>query len=101
MSNKDSQKQIYRDCRRKTDLTRLQWGHLFTLGGNGGHKEVGKKELQPGEASSRGVNMPEALAAQLLLKLDDVGFDITAIDFDNAGLIIKFPKKRKLTRLHI
>lgn len=95
MSNKDSQKQIYRNCRGKTGLTPSQWGHLFTLGGTGGHKEVGKKELQSGEPNSRGVNMPEALASQLLLKLDKEGFDITSIVFNDDGLIKRFPKKKK------
>lgn len=93
MSNKDTQKQIYRDCRNKTGLKPSQWGHLFSLGGTGGHKEVGKKELQSGEANSRGVNMPEALASQLLLKLDTEGFDIASINFNEDGLIIYFPKK--------
>ncbi len=99
MSNKDSQKQIYRDCRHKTGLTPLQWGHLFTLGGAGGQKEVNKKELDPGEVNSRGVNMPEALAAQLLVKLEKEGFEITKFVFDDKGVIKRFPRKKKRTKV--
>lgn len=99
MSNKDSQKQIYRDCRQKTGLTPMQWGYLFTLGGTGGQKEVNKKELNSSEVNSRGVNMPEALSAQLLVKLDKEGFDITKVVFDETGLIKRFPRKKKRTKV--
>lgn len=89
-------KEIYRECRARTGLNKRQWGRLFAIGKkNNTDQVVSHKEKQdkPGKGTtSRGVNMPEALAAQLLAFLHDKGFDIAKIIFDENGKIIEIPK---------
>lgn len=96
MSSIDIKKTIYRDCRAHTGLNKRQWGRLFALGNVKNTDQVvshKEKPEQPGKGTtSKGVNMPEALASQLLSFLYDQGFDITNIEFDGEGKIKSIPK---------
>lgn len=97
MSNGDIKKTIYRESRAHAAVNQRQWGRLFALGNlKNTAQVVGHKEnpLRPGkETTSKGVNMPEALAAQLLMFIYDQGFDIENIEFDDNGRIINIPRK--------
>lgn len=90
-------KAIYRNARSETGLTKPEWGRLFALGNtHNTFQVVNHKEnpTQPGSGtSSKGVNMPEALAAQLLVFIHNQGFDINRIAFDDQGHIVDVPKK--------
>lgn len=92
----DTKKVIYAECRVHTGLNKRQWGRLFALGKTKNTDQVvSHKEnpAKPGEGTtSKGVNMPEALAAQLLVFLFDQGFDVANIEFDSDGRIINIPK---------
>lgn len=96
MSTVDVKKAIYRDSRAHTGLNKRQWGRLFALGNLKNtdqvvsHKE--NTERPSKDTTSRGVNMPEALAAQLLAFIHDQGFDVSAIEFDECGRIKQVPK---------
>ena len=98
MSDPDIKKAIYRECRAHIGLNKRQWGRLFALGKlKNTDQVVGHKENPdpPGKGStSRGVNMPEALAAQLLSFLHDQGFEVSGIEFDDTGRILKIPHRR-------
>jgi len=98
MSTVEIKKAIYRDSRAHTGLNKRQWGRLFALGNpKNTDQVVSHKENpeRPGrDTTSKGVNMPEALASQLLTFLYDQGFDIANIEFDDSGRIKKIPKLR-------
>ncbi len=97
MPGVDSKKAIYRDCRAHTGLNKRQWGRLFALGNlKNTDQVVSHKENpeRPGKGTtSKGVNMPEALAAQLLAFIHDQGFDVAGIEFDESGKIKQIPKR--------
>lgn len=97
MSARDVKKTIYRDCRAHTGLNKRQWGRLFALGNlKNTDQVVGHKENPepPGKGTtSKGVNMSEALAAQLLVFLHKQGFDVGNIVFDNDGHIMHIPTR--------
>lgn len=97
MPTNDTRKTIYRESRAHTGLNKRQWGRLFALGRTrNSHQVVGHKEnpAAPGpDTTSKGVNMPEALAAQLLVFLHDQGFDIEAVSFDEEGRVQTIPRK--------
>ena len=97
MSSGDIKKTIYRDCRTHTGLNKRQWGRLFALGNRKNTDQVvSHKENteQPGKGTtSKGVNMPEALASQLLSFIHDQGFDIANIEFDDKGKIKNIPTR--------
>lgn len=92
-------KQIYRWARIKIGLNQKEWGRIFSLGNTKNVDQVvyqKENEEQPGPGStSRGVNMPEALSAQLLAFLHDQGYDIKAIIFDEEGRMAPIPKRKK------
>lgn len=97
MSSVEVKKEIYRDCRARTGLNKRQWGRLFALGNiKNTDQVVGHKENQnpPGIGTSKGVNMSEALAAQLLSFLYDQGFDITNMEFDANGKVTGIPVRK-------
>lgn len=99
MQNTDTKKAIYRDSRAHTGLNKRQWGRLFALGNLKNTDQVvsHKENLeQPGKnTTSKGVNMPEALASQLLVFLHDQGFDIEKIQFDKNGRVTEIPTKNR------
>lgn len=78
-------------------MTKISWGRIFALGNERNTAQVvGHKEnpIKPGTGStSKGVNMSEALAAQLLKVLHDDGYDVSAMRFDDSGRILSIPKK--------
>lgn len=91
---KEQKQKVYRDSREKTGLTIHQWGRLFTLDSVDGSREVTKKENPLDSTNSRGCNLSDALASQLLVLLDASGYDIDKFTFDEAGLLKKTPKKQ-------
>lgn len=97
MSNDDTRKAIYREARAHTGLNKRQWGRLFALGRtHNTHQVVGHKEnpAKPGPGTtSKGVNMAEALASQLLVLLHDQGVDIEGLRFDEKGRLTSIPFK--------
>lgn len=94
MSTKEDRKEIYRECRAATGLSDRRWAHLMFVGGRGGVREVHKKERDGDMNSSRGVSMPEALAAQLLKFLHDEGYNLMDIGFDESGRMQGVPSKK-------
>lgn len=80
---------MYTQSRIKTGCDQSEWARLFNLGSNKGQSHVSDKET-----GSRGVNMPEALASQLLALLDSQGFDVKNIQFDDNGYITHMPKAK-------
>ncbi len=95
MSKKQDRKTIYRECRERTGLNDVQWARLMGVGSAAGVREVHKKERAEEMASSRGVSMPEALAAQLLLFLHEEGYNLLDIGFDASGRMAGRPSRRK------
>ena len=99
MPDKNFRKQIYRQARLDAGLNQRQWGRLFALGNlKNTAQVVGHKECDqaPGPgSSSKGVNMAEALAAQLLAYLASQGIDIQSIEFDEMGRITHMPDTKK------
>lgn len=93
VSKKEGRKAIYRECRQQTGLSDIEWGRLMSVGGPGGEREVHKKERPEGMASSRGVSMPEALAAQLLLFMHEEGYNLLEICFDESGRMVHRPRR--------
>ncbi len=87
MISKENKQKMYVDGRQKTECSQEQWASIFNLGKNKGQQNVSTKEN-----GSRAVNMPEALSAQLLSFLQDQGFDIKNVEFDDAGFLIDIPK---------
>lgn len=88
-------KAIYREARKKIGLTIHSWGRIFALGNTKDtYQNVSLKEKdvtpQPGSIS-KGVNMPEALAAEMLRIFHYLGFDVDKIEFDEKGRIAKIP----------
>lgn len=81
-------KRMYVWSRLQTQCNQKEWARLFTLGSSKGMSHVSEKEN-----GDRGVNMPEALAAQLLMFLYKNDFDVKNIQFDADGNIISIPKK--------
>ena len=98
MSNKQERKQIYRECRARTALSDTEWARLMSVGAPGGEREVHKKERPEGMTSSRGVSMPEALAAQLLLFLHEEGYCLSTVSFDEDGRMTQGPKRAQKSR---
>ena len=92
-AGKQSRKSIYRECRKATGLSEVDWARLMCVGALGGEREVHKKERPEGMASSRGVSMPEALAAQLLLFLHEQGYNINEAVFNDGGVLVSIPKQ--------
>lgn len=96
MSGVDIKKAIYRECRAHTGLNKRQWGRLFALGSLKNTDQVVSHKENPAKpgpgTTSKGVNMPEALASQLLAFLHDQGFDIEKIVFDENGKIVAISK---------
>lgn len=90
-------KAIYRECRAHTGLNKRQWGRLFALGNLKNTDQVVSHKENPDlpgpGTTSKGVNMPEALAAQLLSFIHDQGFDTAQIEFDPEGRILDIPKR--------
>jgi len=95
MSTKEDRREIYIQCRKRTGLNDIQWAKLMNLGAKGGEREVHKKERDPSKPSSRGVSMPEALAAQLLDFLHEEGYNLLDIGFTEDGRLDGKPSKRK------
>jgi len=93
-----AKKRIYRACRAATGLNKRQWGRIFALGNLKntdqvvGHKE--NPELPGPGSTSKGVNMSEALASQLLFFLSEEGYDVGSIEFDEGGLMKPLKKDR-------
>lgn len=91
----DTKKAIYRESRAHTGLNKRQWGRLFALGREKNSDQVvGHKEnpTPPGpNTTSKGVNLAEALASQLLVFLYNEGYDISKIQFDETGRIVDVP----------
>jgi hypothetical protein len=92
---KQQKQTLYMNARQHTGLTSREWGRLFTLDSTDGSREVTKKENPLGSANSRGCNLSDALAAQLLVLVGDAGYDINQFTFDEAGLLKNTPKKKK------
>mgnify|MGYP006422788917 FL=1 len=88
MATKQSKQAIYSLARKKTQCGQDDWARIFSLGGKKGQPEVSKKEK-----GTRQVNMPEALAAQLLQFLFENGYDVKNMEFDSDGIIKKINKK--------
>jgi hypothetical protein len=93
MSMKETRKEIYRRCREHCGLEDYEWARLMHLGESGGMREVHKKERPSDMQSSRGVSMPEALAAQLLAFLHDEGYDLLSVEFDADGKLVVIPRR--------
>lgn len=93
MSSDESRKAIYKRSRATTGINKRQWARLFSLGQEKGATEVDKKEKAIGEANSRGVNMPEALASGLLEYFYRQGYDVEKMEFDGDGNIVNIPTK--------
>jgi len=98
MSTKQERKNIYRECRDRTGLSDAEWARLMNVGAPGGEREVHKKERDDSMASSRGVSMPEALAAQLLLFLYDEGYNLQEFEFNAAGRLSGRPSRARKRR---
>jgi hypothetical protein len=94
MSTKEDRKEIYIECRKQTGLNDIQWAKIMNLGFRGGEREVHKKERDSDKPSSRGVSMPEALAAQLLKFLDEEGYNLLDIGFTEDGRLDGAPSRR-------
>lgn len=97
MSTPEKRKQIYKDCRANVGLNKRQWGRIFALGLLKNTDQVVSHKENPASprtnSTSKGVNKAEALAAQLLQFFNEQGYDLKAIEFDDEGRIINFPKK--------
>lgn len=98
MSTKEDRREIYKECRRRTGLSDVEWARLMNLGAKGGEREVQKKERNPDKPSARGVSMPEALAAQLLRFLDEEGYSLIDIDFTEDGRLNGRPSRSRRAR---
>jgi hypothetical protein len=91
MASDEIKQQMYKEARKATSCDQKQWARIFNLGGNKGQHHVSYKE-----SGARGVNMPEALAAQLLSFISEQGFDVKSIKFDENGFITDVPKQAKV-----
>lgn len=98
MSTKQERKNIYRECRDRTGLSDVEWARLMNVGAAGGEREVHKKERDDSMASSRGVSMPESLAAQLLLFLHDEGYNLKEFEFNASGRLCARPARSRKRR---
>jgi DNA-binding transcriptional regulator YiaG len=87
MLTDETKKNMYKDSRLKSGLNQPQWARLFNM------DIEGKSHVSEKETGARGVNKPEALAAQLLLFIAKQGFDIDQIKFDESGYILEVPVK--------
>lgn len=87
MLTDDTKKNMYKDSRIESGLNQPQWARLFNM------DMEGKSHVSEKETGARGVNKPEALAAQLLLFIAKQGFDINKIEFDGDGYITNIPPK--------
>lgn len=89
MPSKEIKQDMFFESRTSTGCDQHEWARLFNLGANKGQSHVSDKET-----GARGVNMPEALASQLLLFISEQGFDIKNIEFDKNGYITEIPKTK-------
>jgi len=90
MASAEIKQHMYKDARKKAKCDQAQWARIFNLGAQKGQHHVSFKE-----SGSRGVNMPEALASQLLSFIAEQGFDVKNIKFDADGFITEVPKSSK------
>lgn len=94
MSVKTTRSTIYKQCREKLGLNQSEWARLFFLMPKSTPKSEikGQNNVSNKETGARGVNYPEALAAQLLCLLADEGYDVSQLDFDSDGNVIGIVK---------
>lgn len=79
-------REIYIKSRYHSGLERSEWGRLFALGDvKYANQAVYTKEREG--AGAKGVNKAEALAAQLLAFIHDLGYDLNKIEFDENGIM--------------
>lgn len=92
---------LYIHCRTKTKLKKKEWGRLFALGNmKNCDQVVSHKENPPVPGkTSKGVNLAESLASQLLVFLHDQTYNLKKIQFDDKGVITDIPLKTALDLL--
>lgn len=96
----EERRQLYIQCRAKTKLKKKEWGRLFALGNlKNCDQVVSHKENPPVPGkTSKGVNLAESLASQLLVFLHDQTYNLKKIQFEK-GVITDIPLKTALDLL--
>lgn len=86
---------VFQETCSKLDLSPRQLGYLFGLGDIKEETSVRRKLRDSDAASFRLPTQADVLAVQLLLFLKDTGYDLTSIDFDKDGQVIRVARSRK------
>jgi hypothetical protein len=89
---------LYIQCRMRTKLKKKEWGRLFALGNMKNCDQVVSHKENPPDSgkTSKGVNLAESLACQLLHFLHDQKYNLKKIQFDENGVITDIPLKTEL-----
>ena len=80
----------FKQARITLNCDQEQWARIFCLGKIGGQSNISKKEQ-----NKRKVNMPEDLAAQLLLFIAEQGYEVKSIKFDDSGKLVSISRQTK------
>jgi hypothetical protein len=90
---------IYKEARESLpDLSDRVYARIIGCGSLKLEANIRKKLADPHMPSARAVSQAEVLAPQLLVLLDREGFDLSAMEFDEDGRLIKAPKKAGKSR---
>lgn len=95
MDPKQRNRKRYMTARRETGCSQNDWARLFNLQPDSGvkHRQKGQSNVAAKELGSKGVNLAECLASELLLYLHNQGFDVKGIAFDSEGQIVSIPSR--------
>jgi len=92
MSTKEQRHQIFKDCFEKLSIKQAdlaRWMYLGEINTNARKNVSGK--LSDRGPETRPVSTMECALIQVLCMLDEQGYDLTAVEFDDEGKMIKLP----------
>ncbi|WP_025562883.1 hypothetical protein [Psychromonas sp. SP041] len=94
MSKKERNRQHYLEARKSTGCSQNEWARLFNLDSKAGAgcRQKGQPNVAAKEAGTKGVNMPECLASELLRHFHGLGYDVKNIEFNEEGKITNINK---------
>ncbi|MEG3764912.1 hypothetical protein [Alteromonas sp. 14N.309.X.WAT.G.H12] len=91
---KENNRKLYTEARLAANCSQNDWARLFNLQPDTGvkHRQKGQPNVSAKEKGTKGVNLSECLAAELLRYFHAQGYDVKHIEFDENNRIVNIPR---------